>query len=89
MVVVNADHVITAISKLLDGSISQQDLVVWINVIWFSDAFEFDESHTDSIVSVVDQLECLDEEGVFFSRSQYLEMINCLTENRMFPCIYT
>ncbi|MCD8294769.1 MAG: hypothetical protein LUE27_05975 [Clostridia bacterium] len=88
-VLVSANHVIAAMSRLLDGSISLEELVDWVNVVWFSDAYEFDDSRTDSIVSVMSQLECLDQEGVSFAKDQYLEMIRCLDENLNFPCLYT
>lgn len=88
-VMVSANHVIAAISRLLDGAISLEELVEWVNVVWFSDAYEFDDFRTDSIVSVMSQLECLDQEGVSFAKDQYLEMIRCLDENLNFPCLYT
>ncbi len=89
MVQVSPQHVIVAKSKLLDGTISLDELVQWVNVVWFSDAYEFAEDHTDSIVSVMDQLECLDQDGVAFTKDQYLEMIRYLEENWNFPCLYT
>ncbi len=89
LVPVGPSHVIEAIRKFLLEEISMEQLVKWVNVIWFSDAYEFEESFTDSMVSVLDQLECLDEDGVSFTEEQYQMMMDCLANNRLFPCLFT
>ena len=38
-------------------------LVEWVNVVWFTELYVFDED-ADSIVSVFEVLETMDEEGV-------------------------
>ncbi len=88
-VTVQTSNIVKAIQQHRDGELPANELVKWVNIVWFSDAFEFDESCVDSIVSVMDQLECLDENGVSFSDEQYKMMIEALENNKDFPCLYT
>lgn len=87
-VLVSAKNVITAIQKLLSKEITIQELVDWVNIIWFSEAYSFIEEEANSIVSVLDQLECLDEENVFFTNEQYSQMITSLNSNTEFDHLY-
>lgn len=42
-------------------------LVEWVNVVWFTELFVFDDEDADSIVSVPEVLETMDEDGVVVS----------------------
>ena len=78
---VSADDVIQAINYLLNKTIGIQQLVDWINIICFTDMFEYNENEEDSITSVMYLLETLDQEDVSFSNEDYLKMIDSLKNN--------
>ena len=78
---VSVDDVIQAINYLLNKTIVIQQLVEWVNIIWFTDMFEYKTSEEDSIASVMSLLESLDEEDVSFSNEDYLKMIDSLKNN--------
>ena len=52
-----------------------------MNVIWFTDLYEYDNKDSDSIISVMSYLEELDEEGVDYTCEQIEMMIECLSKN--------
>ena len=73
--------VANAIQKMLDGSKNVLDLVEWVNVVWFTDLFTFSEDEADSIVSVLEVLETMDEEGVVVTTDELKNMIAALNAN--------
>lgn len=56
-------------------------LVAWVNVIWFTELYEYGSKEENAIASVMALLETLDE-GVAFTPEEYAEMIECLEANR-------
>ena len=81
-VIVCSQDVIFLINQYLDKKITLQDVLDWVNVVWFTDLFEYNEVEEDSIASVINELETMDEDGVYFSGKDFLEMIECLLQNR-------
>lgn len=73
--------VVNAIQLLGNGTISKDALVEWVNVVWFTELYVFDDEDADSIVSVLEVLETMDEEGVVISENELSEMITALTSN--------
>jgi hypothetical protein len=74
--------VVNAIKKYRSGAITMQTLVDWVNAIWFYDGlFDYCEEQCDSIASVMDLLEELDEEGVSYTDDEYDRMIAALESN--------
>jgi len=78
---VTTDDVIRAIKKYLSGEISQEVLLDWVNTLWFTDLFSYFEEQSDSIASVMTELETLDEDGVFYTDEDYERMIYALENN--------
>jgi len=77
--------VITAIRKYRADEISLQTLVDWVNTLWFDDGlYSYCEEQSDSIASVMTELETLDEEGVIYSDDEYARMIAALESNTEF-----
>ena len=74
--------VVNAIQSILNSSKLILDLVEWVNVVWFTDLFTFPDDETDSIVSVLEVLETLDEEGVVVTTDEFNNMISALNENK-------
>ncbi len=80
-VTVTAYDVAVAINKYLAGYVSQDALVDWVNTIWFTDLYEYDDEESDCIGSVMSVLETLDEDGVVVTQKEWQEMLKCLRTN--------
>lgn len=78
---IKRSDVVNAIQLLGNGTISKDALVEWVNVVWFTELYVFDDEDADSIVSVLEVLETMDEEGVVISENELTEMITALTSN--------
>lgn len=77
---ITAEDVIYAIVEYRTKAISLQDLVNWVNIIWFTDLYEYTVKEENSIASVITLLETLDEDVVFTDK-EYEKMISCLKKN--------
>lgn len=86
-VTVSASHVVSAIDKFDTEEIDVAMLLDWVNVVWFTDLFEYSEHEADSISSVLSVLETLDEEGVVLTENDLANMRSSLLNNQEF--IYT
>lgn len=78
---VYAADVAYAIKQYLSKTVSLSDLVQWVNVVWFTELYEYDSSEENSIASVMTLLETLDE-GVEYTTEEYARMIECLETNK-------
>ena len=78
---IKRSDVVNAIQLLQNGTISKDTLVEWVNVVWFTELFVFDDEDADSIVSVLEVLETMDEDDVIISENELSEMITALTSN--------
>jgi len=78
---VTALDVATAIKKYLSGDVSKQALVDWVNTLWFTDLFTYNDAESDCIASVMSVLETLDEDGVSIAQNEWERMLLCLTTN--------
>ena len=70
-----------AIQLFLNDTIDKDTLVKWVNVVWLTELYMFDDKDADSIVSVLEVLETMDEDGVIVSKDEFLKMITALTSN--------
>jgi hypothetical protein len=77
--VVSAD-VVYAIKQYLSKEVTLSELVDWVNVIWFTELYEYAPKEENAIASVMALLETLDE-GVDFTDDEYAQMIECLETN--------
>jgi len=62
-VVIHRKHVINLLKRFKQEIIHQEDLFDWIHFVWFSDFFTCADEDAESIASVVQELEELEEEG--------------------------
>ncbi len=83
-IIVNKEDVSKVIQKYLENKISLEQLVDWVNVIWFTDLFELLETESDSIMSVLEVLETLDEDEATVLVEEFSKMLVALSNN----CIY-
>ena len=78
---IKRSDVVNAIQLLQNGTIPKDALVEWVNVVWFTELYVFDDEDADSIVSVLDVLETTDEDDVIISENELSEMITAITSN--------
>ena len=78
---IKRSDVVNAIQLYKNGAISKDALVEWVNVVWFTELYVFDDEDADSIVSVLEVLETMDEDGVVVSENELSEMIASLNSN--------
>lgn len=83
-IILHANDVIFIIEQYVLGKMTLQQITDWVNVMWFTELFEYSDNEEESIASVVSVLETLDEEGVHFSNDEFEKMIQCLTNNEVF-----
>lgn len=62
-VVINRQHVIHVLKRFKQERLSQNDLYDWVHFVWFSDFYICQDDDADSIASVMQVLEELEEEG--------------------------
>ena len=79
--IIFAKDVKNAIEKYLSGSVSKEDLTEWVNIVWFTELFQYSETEEDSIASVITALETLDEDNVEFTIVDFDKMIKALENN--------
>jgi len=79
--VFNTD-VINALKAIRNGRISLNQLLDWVNTVWFTDLFEYDDEYADSIASVLDKLEDLDEDDRKLTESDIDMYIDALLKNK-------
>ena len=77
--VVAAD-VVYAIKQYLSKAVTLSELIDWVNVVWFTELYEYDMKEENAIASVMALLETLDE-GIDFTDDEYAQMIECLETN--------
>jgi hypothetical protein len=53
----------------------------WVNTIWFTDLFEYEDEHSDSMASVFDKLEELDENNRILTAVDINKYIEALLKN--------
>ena len=78
---IKRSDVVNAIQLLQNGTIPKDALVEWVNVVWFTELYVFDDEDADSIISVLDVLETTDEDDVIISENELSEMITAVTSN--------
>lgn len=83
-VCVKASDVRDGIGKVLSGEKTLEELVGWVNAVWFTELFGFPDAETDSIVSVLEVLETLDEDDVHISGKELKVMQRALDENKVY-----
>jgi hypothetical protein len=81
LVMVNKEHVIHMLQLYKQKRITENMLVDWVNVIWFSDYFVYQENEQESIASVMSELEELDEKEGELSAAEADYYIECLNKN--------
>ena len=81
---VYAEDLIFLITQYISRKITLQEIVDWVNVVWFTDLFEYNSLEEESISSIISLLETLDEDDAQFSDKEFMDMIECLSNNKVY-----
>ena len=80
-VIVLSTHVIELLRRYQSGELSESRILEWVNTVWFSGWFEYADNQSDSIASVMNELEELDEEGKVLTKEMVEKYIGALEKN--------
>ncbi len=80
-VIIASKHVINLLSKYKLGKINKEFLLNWVNVVWFSELFDYADNECDSIASVMNELEELDEPNHVLDDKKIDQYIAALKSN--------
>ncbi len=80
-VIVEREHIINMLTQYKNGKISKSNLVDWVNIIWFKDFYDCPDEYCDSMASVMDKLEELDEDENELNADQINFCIETLQQN--------
>ncbi len=81
-IVIYTSDVINLLNTYKSRQITIERLIDWVNTIWFTELFTYDDTHCDSIASVLNRLEDLDEDDRELTESDINNYINALKNNR-------
>ena len=81
---VYAEDLVFLINQYISRKITLQEMVDWVNVVWFTDLFEYNSLEEESIASVATLLEALDEDDAQLSDKELMNMIECLSNNKVY-----
>jgi len=79
--VLSTHDVLKALRQYRNGEITQEVLLEWVNIVWFTELYNCADGQDGSIASVMAELEMLDEDDMFFSDEDYIRMIAALERN--------
>lgn len=78
---VTAEDVIYVLKKFKEGAIKKNDLLNWVNFIWFSDFYYYEETQENCIADVLTELEQGDEDEKYLSLPLINKYIHALCNN--------
>lgn len=81
IVMISRVHVIKLLESFKTESINESELLDWVNTIWFSDVYDYIDEEVDSIASVMNELEEIDE-GVKLDEVKIDLLIESLKSNK-------
>lgn len=70
------------LNAYLKTEISKDTLLDWVNTVWFSELFCYDEAHCDSIACVMNELEEADERDNVLDKNSIQRYIDALNDNQ-------
>jgi hypothetical protein len=83
-IIVSNRHLISLLQEYKTGTVNEQYILDWVNTIWFTDWFTYDNNYCDTIASVMTELEEIDEEGKELNIEKVNYYIGCLEDNMEF-----
>lgn len=74
-------HLILLLENFQSSKIDKTMLLEWVNTVWFSGLFDYCDENCDSIASVMNELEEIDEENKELTNQKINYYINALKNN--------
>ncbi len=81
IVEVRSFHLVKVLKEYSTDRINTNYLLEWVNTIWFSEWYYYNEVQCDSIASVMSILEELDEGNLILNQEKIDILINALHKN--------
>jgi hypothetical protein len=81
-IIIYASDVINLLNAYKNRTITIEHLLDWVNTIWFTELFTYNDNQCDSIADVLNRLEELDEDGSELKESDIDNYIHALKNNR-------
>jgi hypothetical protein len=81
-IVISNKDVIFILESFNNGEISLATLIDWVNVVWFTELYDYADEYQVSIASVMSELEELDEDGNEITFDKIALYIETLKNNR-------
>jgi hypothetical protein len=78
---VSNNDIVRLLTAYLNNDISEQEILDWVNIIWFSEYYYYREEESDSMASVMSNFEELDENGHDMTKEMALFYIGALKKN--------
>ncbi|WEK56095.1 MAG: hypothetical protein P0Y55_08620 [Candidatus Cohnella colombiensis] len=75
------EHVVHLLISYKKNELDLQQLLEWVNIVWFSDLYEYADEHADCIASVLNELEELDEKGKILTSNDINRYVVALQNN--------
>lgn len=71
--------------QYVENKIDQSRLLDWVNIVWFTDLFEYRDVDAECLTNIMHALEELDERDSPLSQAEALYYINALEQNTTIP----
>ena len=81
-VIVNSFDVINMLNAYKIGKYSVGNILDWVNTIWFTELYAYNDEQSNSIASIMNKLEELDEKGYILSNVDVDRYIIALQNNQ-------
>ena len=81
LVEVSTKHIIKLLDCYRQKYIDDTFVIDWVNTIWFSEWFYYNSKQSDSIASVLNELEEIDEEGKTLTSERVSRFLQALKRN--------
>ena len=79
---INTADVINLLKGYQSDKITIYELLEWVNTVWFTDLFTYSDDHCDSIASVLNKLEEIDENGYILTDEEIGIYVKTLELNK-------
>jgi len=81
-IVVNTKNIIDLLQSYLRGNTNEQTILDWVNIIGFADYYSYYDPQSNSMASVMTELEMIDEDGHELTPEQARIYVDCLQRNK-------
>ena len=80
-IVIYSNHLIHLITKYRNNDIDKLALLDWVNTVWFSEWFTYNDEQCDCIATIMNELEEIDEKGNELTEDKIQKYLHALENN--------